>query len=199
MIDRLSRALVSMMLRRIRIGSLVIVEGAERRLYGSGPPVATVHVRSPRTWRMLLSGSRGMADAYANGWWESPDTVALIRFGARNATGLDRIRARLTPLRLPFQHARELSQRSTRDRRRRNIAAHYDLGNELFSRMLDRTMTYSCAMFERPGMTLEQAQLAKLENVCRKLELGPRDRVLEIGTGWGGFALHAAASRGCHV
>jgi cyclopropane-fatty-acyl-phospholipid synthase len=199
MIDRVSRLLVSILLRRIKVGSLLIVEGGQPRLYGSGPPTATVHVRSPRTWRMLLSGSRGMAEAYANGWWESPDTVALIRLGARNAAGLDRIRARLTPLRLPFQHVRELAQRSTRNRRRRNIAAHYDLGNELFSRMLDRTMTYSCALFERPGMTLHDAQVAKLEHVCRKLELGPQDRVLEIGTGWGGFALHAAARHGCHV
>ncbi len=77
--------------------------------------------------------------------------------------------------------------RNTRARSRDDIAAHYDLGNELFSKMLDPTMSYSCAVFERPGMTLEQASLAKFERVCQKLELGPRDRVLEIGTGWGGL------------
>ena len=90
-------------------------------------------------------------------------------------------------------------RRSTKRRRRRDIAAHYDLGNELFSRMLDPTMSYSCAVFEREGMTLEQAQVAKLERICEQLDLGPGDRVLEIGTGWGAFALHAAATRGCHV
>src|SRR5207248_4102286 len=74
-----------------------------------------------------------------------------------------------------------------------------DLGNELFSRMLDPTMTYSCAFFEQEGMTLEQAQRAKLERICEQLDIGPNDHVLEIGTGWGGFALHAAATRGCHV
>jgi cyclopropane-fatty-acyl-phospholipid synthase len=77
--------------------------------------------------------------------------------------------------------------------------AHYDLGNALFGLMLDPTMTYSCAVFETPLTTLEQAQRAKLELVCEKLELGPGDRVLEIGSGWGAFAMHAAATRGCHV
>jgi cyclopropane-fatty-acyl-phospholipid synthase len=88
---------------------------------------------------------------------------------------------------------------ATRRRARRDIAAHYDLGNELFARMLDPTMSYSCGVFECPGMTLEQAQVAKLERICEKLQLGPRDRVIEIGSGWGAFALHAARTRGCHV
>ena len=82
--------------------------------------------------------------------------------------------------------------RSTRQRSRRDIAAHYDLGNELFARMLDPTMMYSCALFEHAGMTLEEASVAKLDRVCEQLELGPGDHVLEIGTGWGGFAMHAA-------
>jgi cyclopropane-fatty-acyl-phospholipid synthase len=84
-------------------------------------------------------------------------------------------------------------------RRRRDIAAHYDLGNQLFSRMLDPTMSYSCAVFEDPRMTLEEAQLAKLERVCEKLDLSPRDHLLEIGTGWGGLAVYAAVTRGCRV
>ena len=90
-------------------------------------------------------------------------------------------------------------RRSSRRRSRRDIAAHYDLGNELFRRMLDPTMSYSCAIFERDGMTLEEASIAKLERVCDKLDLGPDDRLLEIGTGWGGLASYAAATRGCHV
>jgi cyclopropane-fatty-acyl-phospholipid synthase len=193
------RALASLLLRRIRVGSLIVVEGEERRTYGSGAPTATFHVRSPRVWRMLLRGSRGLAESYAQGLWDSPDLVAVIRLAARNASILDRLRGLLSPLRAPLQRARATLSRSTRRRSRRDIAAHYDLGNELFQRMLDPTMSYSCAIFDRDGMTLEEASLAKLERVCEKLDLRPDDRLLEIGTGWGGLATYAAATRGCHV
>jgi cyclopropane-fatty-acyl-phospholipid synthase len=195
----LSRRLVTFLLRRITVGSLVVVEGDERLVFGSGSPTATVQIASSRTWRMLLRGSRGMAEAFAQDLWDSPDLVALVRLGARNAGGLDRLRSWLAPLRWPLQRAGAILRRSTKGRRRRDIAAHYDLGNELFARMLDPTMSYSCALFEQDGMTLERAQVAKLERVCEQLDLRPGDRVLEIGTGWGAFALHAAATRGCHV
>lgn len=196
---QLARRVIDVLLRRIRLGRLVLVEGQQRRSYGAGPPIATLVVRSPRLWRMLLHGSLGLADAYAQGLWDSPDLVALIRLGARNAAAMDGARRRLSPLVRPVQLARALRRPSNRRRRRRDIAAHYDLGNELFRHMLDPTMTYSCALFEDPEDSLEQAQRRKLELVCQTLELGPGDRVLEIGTGWGSFALHAAASRGCHV
>jgi cyclopropane-fatty-acyl-phospholipid synthase len=199
MIDRLCRALLSLLLTRIKVGSLVVSDGRKRRTYGSGPPAATVQLRSPRIWRMLLRGSRGMAEAYAQGAWDSPDLVAVIRLGARNAGSLDRLRSIFAPLWYPAQYLRALRIRSTRSRNRRNIAAHYDLGNELFERMLDPTMSYSCAVFDDDGMTLEQASIAKLERVCEKLDLQPDDHVLEIGTGWGGFALYASRTRGCQV
>jgi cyclopropane-fatty-acyl-phospholipid synthase len=199
MMDRLSRWLISRLLCRIKVGSLLVVDGKERHTYGSGAPTATVHVRSPQMWRMLLRGSRGLAEAYAQGAWDSPDLVAVIRLAARNATALDRLRALMAPARTPAQYVRAVVRRSTRRRSRREIAAHYDLGNELFSRMLDPTMSYSCAVFEHEGMTLERASIAKLERVCHKLDLGPGDHVLEIGTGWGGFAIHAARTRGCLV
>jgi cyclopropane-fatty-acyl-phospholipid synthase len=195
----LCRWLVSLLLARIKAGGLIVLEGEARRVYGPGAPAATVRIDSPRTWRKLLGGSRGMAEAFAQGLWDSPDLFALIRLAARNADGLDRLRSLLAPLRWPLQRAGALVRRSTKRRRRRDIAAHYDLGNELFSRMLDPTMSYSCAIFEHDAMTLEQAQRAKLERVCEQLDLGPADRVLEIGTGWGAFAVYAAATRGCHV
>ena len=198
MIGRVSCWMVSILLRRIRIGSLVVVEGGKRHVYGSGTPVATVYVRSSRVWPMLLRGSRGLAEAFAQGLWDSPDLVALIRLAARNAGGLDRLRARLAPVRWPLQQAAALLHPSTKRRARRDISAHYDLGNELFARMLDPTMSYSCAIFERHE-TLEQAQVAKLEQICEKLDLSPRDRVIEIGSGWGAFAFYAAETRGCHV
>ncbi len=199
MIDRLCRALVEAVLRRIRAGTLVVLQAHRRRSFGSGAPVAIANVRSSRAWRQVLRGSVGLADAYAEGLWASPDLVALIRLAARNAAAMDRARGRLAAVRKPLQLARELAGPVSRRRSRRDIAAHYDLGNELFGRMLDPTMTYSCALFERPGMSLADAQVAKLELACQKLELSPSDHVLEIGTGWGSFALHAAGTRGCRV
>jgi cyclopropane-fatty-acyl-phospholipid synthase len=166
---------------------------------GHGSPQATVEVRSPRLWPSLLHGSRGMAEAYMEGLWESPDLTAVVRVAARNAKGLDEWRRRLAPVRVPLQTARGIRARNTRARSRRAISAHYDLGNEFFALMLDETMMYSSAYFPRRGMTLAEASTAKLELVCRELDLRAGDHVLEVGTGWGGFALHAARTRGCRV
>jgi cyclopropane-fatty-acyl-phospholipid synthase len=193
------RAAAWPLLAQVRVGSLTVVEGERRHTFGSGPPAATIHVRSPHLWRMLMRGSRGLAESYAAAYWDSPDLVAVIRLAARNAVLIDRVRTATVPLWGPGQRLRALWNRETRQRSRRDIAAHYDLGNDLFSRMLDPTMMYSSALFEHEGMTLEEASVAKLERVCERLQLGPEDHVLEIGTGWGGFALHAAATRGCRV
>ena len=198
-IDRLARAIVDRLLRRLGTGQLLVVEDGAHRTYGSGPPTATVHVKSPRLWRKLLRGSRGLAESYVDGMWDSPDATAVVRLAARNVEGIDRFRRRLAPIRAPLQLLLARMQRNTRRRARRSIAAHYDLGNDLFELMLDPTMMYSCALFERPGMSLEEASIAKLDRVCERLDLGPDDHVVEIGTGWGGFAVHAAATRGCRV
>ena len=200
MIDpRIARATVSWVLSQIRVGSITITEGGRRRTYGHGAPTATVEVHAAQAWAMLLSGSRGLADSYARGLWDTPDLVACIRLAARNVDRLDRVRSALTPVRAPLQYLRGTAGRNDRRRSRQDIAAHYDLGNELFQNMLDPTMSYSCAFFEHPSASLERASLAKLERVCEKLALAPGDRVIEIGTGWGGFAMYAARTRGCHV
>jgi cyclopropane-fatty-acyl-phospholipid synthase len=123
----------------------------------------------------------------------------VIEVAARNMGGVDELRRRLTPIREPFQRGRALLVRNTPERSRKDIAYHYDLGNDLFEAMLDETMTYSGAVFERRDSSLADAQRAKLERLCAKLDLRATDRVLEIGTGWGSFALHAASTRGCHV
>jgi cyclopropane-fatty-acyl-phospholipid synthase len=197
--QRIARGIALGVLGHLRAGQLTIVEDGRRLVLGQGSPQATVEVRSPHCWPMLLHGSRGMAEAYIDGLWESPDLSAVVRVAARNATALDEWRRRLAPARVPLQAARGIRARNTRARSRRAIAAHYDLGNELFEAMLDETMMYSCAYFPHTGMTLAQASTAKLELVCEALELGPGDEVLEIGTGWGGFAVHAARTRGCRV
>ncbi len=200
MTARFARPIAHAMLRRIHSGGLTVLEpGRPARRFGEGFPRATVNVHSPRAWRQLLRGSNGLAEAYAQGLWDSPDPTAVVRVAARNAEALDRVRARLAPLLVPVQRIRGLINANTRRRRRRDIAAHYDLGNDLFELLLDPTMTYSCAIFEHPGMSLYEASLAKLERVCEKLDLGPADHVLEIGSGWGAFAVYAARTRGCRV
>jgi cyclopropane-fatty-acyl-phospholipid synthase len=156
-------------------------------------------VRSPRFYSTLLRGSVGLGQSYMDGLWDCDDLVALTRIAARNVGTLDRLRRAFSPVLIPMQRWARWLERNTPGRARERVAAHYDLGNELFSQFLDPTMMYSCAVFESPQDTLEQASLAKLQRVCTKLKLGPRDHVLEIGTGWGGFALYAAERHGCRV
>jgi cyclopropane-fatty-acyl-phospholipid synthase len=199
MSERTARRIVLALLARIRTGRLVVVEGDRRHVFGTGSPRAVVHVRSPRLWPALLHGSRGLAEAYADRLWDTPDLAAVIRVAARNVAGLDAWRRRLAPARVPVQWLRGTLAANTRVRSRRSIAAHYDLGNDLFELMLDPTLSYSCALFEDPEMTLEEASLAKLDRVCERLDLGPEDHVVEIGSGWGGFAVRAATTRGCRV
>jgi cyclopropane-fatty-acyl-phospholipid synthase len=198
-VQRVARRIALSLLKRLRQGQLTVLEGERALVLGHGSPQATVQVNSPRLWPRLLHGSRGLAEAYMQGLWESPDLTAVVRVAARNASSLDRWRRRIAPARVPLQAARGVRARNTPARSRRGIAAHYDLGNELFALMLDETMMYSSAYFPRRGMTLAQASRAKLELVCRKLDLRAGDDVLEIGAGWGGFAVHAARTRGCRV
>jgi cyclopropane-fatty-acyl-phospholipid synthase len=133
------------------------------------------------------------------GLWDCEDLVTLTRIAALNVGFIDSFRRGLAPVLIPVQRWLRFLARNTPIRARRRIEAHYDLGNELFSLFLDPTMMYSCAVFERPEATLEEASLAKLERVCMKLDLSPDDHVLEIGTGWGGFAVYAASHYGCRV
>jgi cyclopropane-fatty-acyl-phospholipid synthase len=197
--QRVARRIVLGLLKRLRQGQLTVLEGERALVLGHGSPQATVQVNSPRLWPHLLHGSRGMAEAYMQGLWESSDLTAVVRVAARNARSLDEWRRRIAPARVPLQAARGIRARNTPARSRHDIAAHYDLGNELFALMLDETMMYSSAYFPRRGMTLAQASRAKLELVCRKLDLRAGDHVLEIGAGWGGFAVHAASTRDCRV
>jgi cyclopropane-fatty-acyl-phospholipid synthase len=199
MIERAARRLALALFARIEIGQLTVVESGRRRVFGQGLPQATVLVHSPRAWPALARGSKGVAEAYVAGLWDSPDLAALFEVAARNMHPIDELRRRLAPLRTPVQRVRNRTAHNSPARSREDIAAHYDLGNALFELMLDETMMYSCAIFERRDATLADASRAKLERLCGKLHLRASDEVLEIGTGWGGFALHAAATRGCRV
>jgi len=199
--DDLARRLLFRILSGIRDERIEIFERGRR--WSFGDPEADLHaqvtVRSPRVYRQVLRGSTGLAETYMDCDWDADDVVALIRIAARNMGPLDRARRAWRPLLRTGQHMADMVPRNDREGSRRNIAAHYDLGNTLFSLFLDPTMMYSCALFEAPGMTLEQAQVAKLDRICRQLRLGPGDHLLEIGTGWGGMAVHAASRYGCRV
>jgi cyclopropane-fatty-acyl-phospholipid synthase len=201
-IDRWARRAVRAGLSRIEQGSLTFVEGGERETFGpaDSPLAATIVVDDPRLYRLLaLRGPLGGAEAYLEGLWRCDDPTAVVRILARNRTALEALEGGLARLARPGLRALHALRRNTRGGSRRNIAAHYDLGNEFFSLFLDPTLTYSCGIFEHAGATLEEASVAKYERACRRLGLGPGDHVLEIGGGWGGFALHAARRHGCRV
>jgi cyclopropane-fatty-acyl-phospholipid synthase len=170
-------------------------DGSERR-FGSGPPVA-MEIASARLFRRLASrGKIGLGESYQAGEWRSDNLVAFFELLLRNA---DAAVARHPRVARALALRPSLRARNGLRRARRNIAYHYDLGNELFGLFLDETMTYSCAVFDRPDEPLAAAQTRKYERICRKLRLGPDDRLLEIGCGWGGFAIHAAGRYGARV
>jgi cyclopropane-fatty-acyl-phospholipid synthase len=195
----IARALVHGLLGRLRAGRVDVVERGSRRSFGpaDAEPTATVTVNDPSFWTAVARrGSRGLGESYAAGAWDCDDLVALVRIAGREVWRLDRWRAPLAPLRNAIASRTRLN---TRTRARAQAAAHYDLGNELFELFLDETMTYSCGVFDTPETSLREAQEAKLDLVCRKLELDPTDRLVEIGAGWGSLALHAAGEYGCRV
>ncbi|MCK9367268.1 MAG: cyclopropane-fatty-acyl-phospholipid synthase family protein [Metallibacterium scheffleri] len=164
------------------------------------PLTARVDILDPTFYlRVATQGSIGAGEAYMDGLWRSDDLVALMRMLVRHRDRLDTLdsgSARVAGTLLKLWHA---LRRNSRQGSRRNIAAHYDLGNALFELFLSGDMMYSSAIYAYEGEALEDASWRKLDRVCRKLELSSTDHVLEIGTGWGGFAIHAARHYGCHV
>ncbi len=167
-----------------------------RRSFGEGKAVSLdIHDRALFR-RLATRGKVGLGESYTAGDWDSDDLVGLFELLLRNA---DAAVERNGALRRILDARPRPNRRNGLLRARHNIAYHYDLGNELFELMLDETMTYSCGVFESPDATLADAQRAKLDRVCAKLQLTPDDHVLEIGCGWGGFALRAVQTTGCRV
>jgi cyclopropane-fatty-acyl-phospholipid synthase len=167
----------------------------------AGGPRVFLEVHNARFYLDVLTrGSVGAGEAWVRGAWTCDDLVGLVRILVRNRAALERLEgglARLGAAALRWYHGRRDNSRAGA---RNNVRAHYDVGNDFYRLFLDReAMMYSCALHERHGATLEEAQRARLERIGRMLELGPADHVLEIGTGWGGFALHAARTYGCRV
>ena len=201
--DRLCRRAVFRQLEQIQDGRIEVADGGMRRSFGPAGPSAfqaEVHVHDSRFYRHLaLGGNLGGAEAFIRGYWDCDDLVSLVRIFCRHLGVAYQGEQGFARLVAPLRRAAQLLRRNTIRGSRRNIAAHYDLGNEFFSSFLDETMDYSCGIFERPDSTLEEAAFAKHDRICRKLELGPDDHLLEIGCGWGGFAIHAARRCGCRV
>ena len=163
-------------------------------------PSAMLVVHDERVFsRILAGGEMGLSEAFVDGDWSSPDLVALIRLALRNNSAMQRLNTTSSWISRQAQRVAHAMRSNTIEGSRKNIAAHYDLGNDFFSLFLDRELMYSSAWYESPTDTLEQAQIQKLDRICRKLQLTPDDHVLEIGTGWGGFAAYAATRYGCRV
>lgn len=189
-------------LNSLRHGQLLVIEGDDRLVFGNSmsPLVGEIHVHDSAAWGLVASGgSIGAGEAFIHGYWTSPDLTAVIRVFVSNLDVLDGMERGLARLNRPLVRALHWLNRNTRKGSQKNIAAHYDLGNELFEQFLDPTMMYSAAQFAGPEDSLEQAQLNKLERICQKLALVPGDHLLEIGTGWGSMALYAASHYGCRV
>lgn len=167
---------------------------------GVDPIDVTIRIHDGGFYRAVAAnGSVGAGESYMDAQWDCSDLVALIRLLVRNRDLLDGMETGLARLGGWAMRGWNALRRNTRGGSRRNIAAHYDLGNEFFATFLSPDLMYSSAVFASPEESLEDASFRKLERICRKLALQPGDRVIEIGTGWGGFALHAATHYGCHV
>jgi cyclopropane-fatty-acyl-phospholipid synthase len=203
LVERAAERIMLAAARRMRVGRLVVVlPDGRRRVFGD--PSSThsgemqIHDRAAIV-RMLIGGDTGAGQAYMDGLWSSPDLPALLRVAALNR---DALALASGWWRLPIRLQRRLAHRARRNTiggSRRNIEAHYDLGNDFYGLFLDETMTYSSAVFATPDQTLADAQRNKYAVIAARAGLQGGERVLEIGSGWGGFALYAAGTLGCHV
>ncbi len=198
----IARSLLLTTLSGLDEGYLELREGHEVHRFGDEASLlrAEVRIRDPRAFELgAFRGEVGLGEAYMRGYWTSPDLVAVVRLAVRNMATFDRSGGLLASFGKLLARLRHLSRANDRRGSRSNISAHYDLGNDFYRLFLDESLAYSCAFFEHPEMDLASAQRAKFERICGKLKLGPGDHLLEIGTGWGGFALHAARTRGCRI
>ena len=202
-LDKLAKTGLFKRLEKLQYGSLSIRDQDETFNFGnddSSYPSVNITVKNSRFYSAIaFGGSVGAGEAYFYNYWDCDDLTSLVRLLLINREVLDGMDESLSRLQAPLFNAIHWLNRNTREGSRRNIAAHYDLGNEMFELFLDSNMMYSSAIYPSEESTLEQASAHKLDRICQKLQLTENDHVLEIGTGWGGFALHAAKHYGCKV
>jgi len=203
-LDRIARQAVLSLLSKLKHGRITIIESNHRKSFGeasqTSPLKAEISVHHSQFYsRILFGGSIGAAEAYMERLWSADDLTAVMRILALNQKAFADMEKGLARLTTPFYKFYHYVRKNTKTGSRKNILAHYDLGNDFYALFLDQTMTYSCGIFERGNSTLREASEAKYDRICRKLKLRTNDQVLEIGTGWGGFAVHAAGNYGVHV
>lgn len=185
----------------LKIGQLTLIENGTTHSFGSDKSInATITIHNASFYgEIAFGGSIGAGEAYMLGYWTADNLTNVIRIMAANQQVMDTLEGGYQWLSKPFLKALHWLNRNTSDGSRKNIAAHYDLGNDFFKLWLDQTMMYSCAIFDETTTTLQAASELKLKTICDKLDLKPTDHVVEIGTGWGGFAIYAATHYGCKV
>lgn len=201
LLDRLAQQVVRKKLAGLRRGKIIIHDNSRCTEFGNSADLqAMLRVNNPRFFRhVMCGGTLSAAESYFQGDWDCDDLTTLFRIFLRNRSSAGQLDRGLGRLAKRFHRLFHWWHANTERGSRRNISAHYDLGNDFFRLWLDDTMAYSCGIFPRFGASLLEASIEKFDRVCRKLKLQPDDEVLEIGTGWGGFALHAAQQYGCHV
>lgn len=196
------RNLIFALIGKLDDASIEIIEGDNHVVFGDRDSELSgkIVIHDSSFYKDVVSnGSIGAAEAYIDGKWTSPDLTDVIQVMARNQSQLDAIENKV---RWFTQFKKRLLSRknaNTEQGSKRNILAHYDLGNELYTRFLDPAMQYSCAIYSEQAKTLDQAQQLKMHTICERLSLQPGDSVVEIGTGWGGLAIYMAQHYDCHV
>ncbi|MFZ2553997.1 class I SAM-dependent methyltransferase [Psychrobacter urativorans] len=224
-VNYLARKAIFQALKHLQFGSLTLIEDFEQgvpnsQTFGSAeaqavtdtvatlnsstvgrhPLQVTLTIHDSSVYRQLLfGGSIALADSYINGGWDTEDLTGLIRLAARNLAVLNKLESRFAGVSRTFERAKHQLRNNDESGSKSNILAHYDLGNAMYERFLDDTMMYSSAVYPTPETSLARAQQHKLALICQRLQLSADDHVIEIGTGWGGFAIYAAQHYGCRV
>lgn len=203
-LDKLAKNGVLKRLQNINQGLLTISDNGETYVFGKGTtsnvkPVEITVINSQFYSAIAFGGSVAAGESYVKGDWQCSDLTGLVRLLLINRDILDGMDSSLSRLQTPLFKLLHWLNRNTKEGSRRNISAHYDLGNAMFELFLDKNMMYSSAIYPQADSSLEEAADYKLHCICEKLQLREDDRVIEIGTGWGGFALYAATHYGCHV
>lgn len=200
-LDRRARSLLLRRLSRLRDGSIRLQDGDGDHLAGDPAiPGVDVMVRHPRFYRRAATGGAlGIAASYLDGDWDCHELTTLFGIMVRQIQSADQVNRGLSRFGLALGRLLHGVRRNTLRGSRRNIHDHYDLGNDFFEQFLDDTMSYSCAVYPCAESTLRQGSVEKMRRVCQMLDLDPGDHLVEIGTGWGGLAIHAARTYGCRV